>query len=204
MNQGPSENLDLVMTIPSDSIYRNSIHDKVEQSAIYSNILFQSIPEKSNGIVLTCQCDFIGDNKTDYVLLARVADLEMFFYYWLSLNRYPGKVIAGEKPIPEKLKNRDNILQMFVNRYMMNKTYGYYFLPKLNNKLSNSLITFDTTTCISVDKLKPGNKICVLKSPFRECVPAKYGAFIGRIGTPDYPKKFLRDIADSICKLRDN
>ena len=125
----------------------------------------------------------------------------------LYKNGYTGKEIRGEIAIisGQFKKKRETWVQKFKNDYLSNNTHAFYFLPKLNTTLEEpSLVNFEVTSCVRGTDLEKLKKICVLKSPFREAVPAKYAAYIGRIGTPSCNESYLSQVASSVCKLRDS
>lgn len=207
MNRTPSDYPnEFIENIPEE-VFNCNCHQEVEQSAIYSDIKFHCYenPENGHGIILTSQCDIERFTSEDYILVARLAPVAEVFSYWLQVkNNFTEEEISGEVPIPEQKTKRKGILKNFKNKYMQNQTFAYYYLPCFEENFPHSFVCFEITECLPVRKLKPENKICVLRSPFREAVPTHYASYIGRIGVPPYREEFLSELLNGICKLRDN
>lgn len=208
MIKGPSEHPNLVVENPSQETYltptNKTFHKEVEQSAIYSDIEFHCLKEKSNGLILTSECDILHHTRDNYVLMARTCPVGEIFFYWLFTSKgYPEEEIAGKKPIGAELPKRKKIISEFTELYLKNKTFAYYFVPGCNGVLEPSFICFEITQSLPIKSLVPENKLCVLLSPFREAVPAHFSAYIGRVGTPSYKDSYLKELVDGICKMKD-
>lgn len=204
MTGTPSEHPEVSVTDAEKQVFFAESHDKVEQSAIYSDIHFHCINEKSPGIVLTSQCDIQRSEPNNYVLLARLVPVAEVFTYWLvTKHGYSEEVVFGEEPIPPGKSQRKSIIKEFTDIYLKNKTVAYYYLPAFRTSLSDSFVCCEITVCVAIKELDTKQKLCVLRSPFREAVPSFYSAYIGRIGTAQHKVEALYGILDKACKLRD-
>lgn len=204
MIDGPSEHPNLIVKDPLKEVYKTDAHQEVEQSAIYANVYFHAIEENGLGIVLTSQCDITGNTDDNKVLLARVAPVLEIFGWWLFTKcDYTMDEIEGKVPIRQDMRKRKNVFNDFIENYLKNNTFQYYFIPKFNGKFGHSFICFDITECLSVDSLKETDKVCVLRSPFRETVPTRFSAYIGRIGTALFDDDYLFKLLDQDCKMID-
>lgn len=206
MSNTPSEHPNDVLSDPSRDFYLPStrLHQRIEQSAIYADIQFDSIGEPDNAILLTSQCDIGFASSNELVLLARVISLEEFIlYYLMEKNSYSEEEALGTKPVTVPKKRREMVINNLLSSYMKNDTFQYYFIPALNGVLEPSMITFDVVQCKRVESLQSVKKIAVPVSPFREAIPTRYSAYIGRIGTPSLDKSYLRKVVEDGCLVVD-
>lgn len=200
----PSEHPKQIIGPPFEEVYLTPSDPKflpdTEQSAIYDDIHFACLNEKYKGIILTSECDLVQGTSDDYVLVARICPIGLIWAWWLKTKKgYSEKEILGEETL-SKGKKKD-ILKDF-NYYIENRTHQYHFLPENSGVFDASFVCFDITECLQVKRFDPKKKICVLKSPFREAVPARYSAYIGRVGTAAIENSYKKRVLDSVCKLK--
>lgn len=199
----PSEHPTEILQNPSGEVYLPDFHEHVEQSAIYEKIRFTAVGEEDAGIVLTSQCDIQDSDESSYVLVARITSVGELLLYWLvEKNKYTEAQALGKEAIPKDRKQRNSLVKDFTEAYLKNKTFQYHFLPEIPEKMKASLICFDITQCMTVKELTALNKVAVLKSPFRESVPAHFSAFIGRIGTPAIDHDYLIEVVSKQCSIK--
>lgn len=200
----PSEHPNLIIKEPSKEFYISPGHLDAEQSAIYGDIEFHCIGERSLGIVLSSQCDISFSQPLTYILLSRIAPVLEIYLLWLMEKK---KIPDHEIEKAREEKNDQMILKYsddFTNSYLKNKKYQYHFLPELPKHFQNSLICFDLVTCVKRQELRSEKKICVLKSPFREEVPSRYSCYAGRIGTADFEESHLAEVVEKSWLNRAN
>ncbi len=200
----PTEHPLQIVENVTDQVYKTEANRFVEQSAVYSKVPFGALDnEECHGIVLTAQCDIEDYASSNYVLLARVAPIGEIFGHWLlTKNRYSEAEILGEVPVGDNKPQRKSVCHEFVSKYLNNKTFQYYFLPALADSLPPSFACFEITQCMRIGQIEQLEKVCVLRSPFREAVPSYYSACIGRVGTPVFTKEYLRQTLDAICRIQ--
>ena len=184
----PSEHSQQYIESVADQVYKLDVNEFAEQSAIYRDVPFNVLGDiKSLGIVLTAQCDIERWSGANYVLVARMAPVAAIFGYWLKTKmKYSEPEIMGEVPVAAEKSKRRKVCEAFIDKYMGNKTFQYYFLPGLNGHIDASFVCCEITQCVQIKHIEQLEKVCVLRSPFREAVPSYYSAFIGRIGTPPF------------------
>lgn len=198
----PSEHATEIVSNPSSDLYLSTFHPHVEQSAIYRGILFTAVDEKDFGIVLTSQCDIQNNTANNHLLVARIVPVGEFFAYWVhTKNGYTVDEAYGKALPPKDKPQRGRLVREFADNYLKNQTMGYHFLPEIKEIMKGSLICFDITECMMIKDIASQEKIAVLKSPFRESVPAHYSAYAGRIGTPAIERKYLRTVVDDQCTI---
>lgn len=180
-------------------IYEEAFDADVQQSAIYKEVCFSCINEKIFGIVLTPACDIFWQ-KADYVKMAGLIPAEYIFEQWLKKNEYTDEQIAGIMP----LRNEGKVRKMhnrFTEWYIGNREIRYHFLPSYKTTFSHSFIDFQLVESFDADDVKRLEKIGVLKSPWRESVPARYAAYRGRVGTKEYSHNLAEEIIRQISHL---
>jgi len=173
-------------------IYENSFDADVEQSTIYKGVYFSCIKEKIFGIVLTPACDIYWQ-KANYIKIAGLLPAEQIFEQWLLKNGRTPLEIAGVDPLPSEKRVR-NIHGAFVKDYIANREIRYHFLPSHKNIFPHSFVDFQLVESFEPDYIKKLEKIAVLKSPWRESIPARYAAYCGRLGTKTYSENLVEKI----------
>lgn len=203
---GPSDHPSQIIGDPTNDLYLLEFHGEVEQSAIYGNVDFLIVGRRY-GIILTAQCE-ITQSTGDSVLLAPLLPAMDVMEKWL-INPGRKKPLTleearGETRVSKSKSNRSDTISNFANSFLRNNTYGYHFLPEIEGAFPHSFVSFGHTALLRIRDLGPGEKVCVLKHPFRSAVPSRFAAFAGRIGTPEFGKKYLVDIATGLCKIRND
>ena len=182
---------------PSD-IYEARFDAEVDQSAIYAEITFTCIGKPSYAIVLTPICD-IATKKLSYITLAQIIPANIIYEMILFNEKLSEQQMIGVEAVGSgKLKH---IKDEFLKNYLKNRVYRYHFLPKLNGILDNSFIDFQVVQTFSIEELIKHKKTAVLKSPWRESIPARYAAYSVRIGTPDFSDNLFDSIHNEISEL---
>lgn len=202
----PSEHpLQYVVNV-ADQVYKVDAEPYVEQSAIYQDVPFVAQERfKSLGIVLSAQCDIERFTDNSYLLVARIQPIAGAFGLWLEEEKgYTEAEILGDTPVDPVKKKRRRVCEKFAKTYLRNKVVKYYFLPELLGVVDASFVCCEITQCIQVKEIEKLKKVCVLRSPFREAVPAHYAAYIGRVGTPVFKKDDLLATLDTICKIQES
>ncbi len=203
MTRTPSEHSILTVEDVTQDFYLLDCNAHVEQSAIYGEVTFSALGVASLGIVLTAQCDIEDAASTNYLLVARVVPMGMIFATWLERKGYSEGEMRGDVPIGPERAKCNSLFREFSETYLRNKALKYYLLPALDGKFATSVISFEITQCTQIQSIERLPKLCVLRSPFREAVPAHYSAYIGRVGTPRLSDDYLRAEFNSFCKMKD-
>lgn len=191
----------------ADQVYHTSgVNKHVEQSAIYKDVPFNAQGGyKSLGIILNAQCDIEKYTDNNYMHIARIQPIAGAFGFWLEkAKKYTEDEILGDAPVALEKTKRPGVCKEFTRLYLRNKVVNYYFLPHLAGVIDASFVCCEITQCIQVKDIEKLEKVCVLKSPFREAVPVHYAAYIGRIGTPVFRENDLLATLNAICKIQPN
>jgi hypothetical protein len=182
--------------IPDEEIYDTIFPaNTIQQSSIYRGIHFTSINYTGLGIVLTPECDILNKKKANTVLMAQILPAEQILNYFLEEDKNANLEHVMDQLEKSKEKAKlSGLLKEFSDLYLKNRTFSYYFLPKLQASFGHSLVHFPITQNVPTSDLVDQNKICLLKSPFRAAVPVHYATYIGRIGTPDFKDDFFLEV----------
>lgn len=183
-----------------EEIYEDSPGPDVEQSAIYKGVHFSCINEEIFGIVVTPACDIYW-KKAQYVKMAGILPAEQVFFAWLEKNGCTRDEIGGIVAVRSK-KRFNNLHNNFAEWYIGNREIRYHFLPSYQDILPHSFVDFQLVESLYPDSTKKLEKIAVLKSRWKEAIPARYASYCGRIGTKDYSKKLVGDIINQVSDLK--
>ena len=194
----PSQYPESEATSPG-GIYFDKPHDEIEQSAIVGGIHFRSLGKEYDGICVSPQCEIGKADRAHYFTFCLLQPLEFFVVSQLHRYGFDPEVIAGkwdEKP-PARGRLKD-FYNSLINDYLGNKTHRYYFLPGNDVNITDSVIDFEITECLSREQADTLTKKGVLSSPWREDIPTRYGSYIGRIGTALIPKERRKQALDML------
>jgi len=151
------------------------------------------------GICVSPQCELGKDDRAPFLVFCPLLGLEFFAVVQLHHYGFSPKEVNGDSPLDEEKQKKVN--KFYKNNlidYLKNKAYRYYFLMGNDGNIPDSIIDFQITECLSAEQMKDKKKIGVLKSPWREEVPSKYGSYISRIGTARIPETLIKEKRDSI------
>lgn len=183
-----------------EEIYEDYVGADPEQSAIYKGVRFTCITAEMFGIVVTPACDIYW-KKAQYVKIAGILPVEQVFFAWLEKNGCTPEQIAGITRLPSKTKV-DKLHNRFAEWYIKNREIRYHFLPSCQDIFPHSFVDFQLVESFYPDTIRKLEKITVLKSPWRESIPARYASYCGRIGTKEYSKNLVEDIIGQTSHLK--
>jgi hypothetical protein len=174
----------------------------IDQGVILQEAYFWADDESYPAFVLTPTCDFHQANKCDYVLVCaahRDDSLKELLTGVLgnSLKKQDGSPFtppltdAQRKPIAGRIKSE--LMQLRAPRY--------HFLPPIPGTASPILLDFQLVQSAMLPELANVPIIAQLASPFREQIPARYAAYMGRVGTEDFTNAEMTTWADAIIDM---
>jgi len=194
----PSQYPESEVTSPGE-IYFDKPNDEIEQSAIVGGIHFHSLGKEYDGICVSPQCEIGKADRAHYFTFCLLQSLEFFVVAQLHRHGFDPEVIAGKRdkkpPAKSQLKGFYNSL---INDYLGNKTHRYYFLPGNDVNITDSVIDFEITECLSREQADALLKKGVLKSPWREDIPTRFASYIARIGTAHISKDRRQQALDAL------
>ena len=185
----------------TSSMYNNDCNTEIKQCCILENIKFYSINDTFNGIVLTPICE-IYQKKADYLIIAQIIPLKIFFETFLIENNFTDKEILGLNSIDN---NRiEKIHAKFRDKYLKNKTYRFHFLPENKCIFDNSIIDFNLIESINIKDFEKYNKICEIMPPWDASIISRFTAYCVRVGTNDFGNDFFKEVLNKISRLEKN
>lgn len=159
----------------------------LDQSVLVEGVYFHALDEVRLGIVLTPACDF-AQHKVELALVCAMVDAWELIaallpgdWRKMGLTREDGTLISKEEFGSTKRKTFENQ----VNQLMNQRFPRYHWLPPLPGTGSPLVADFQTLASVPVLELQTLPRLAAVESPFREEIPARYAAYVGRVGTPD-------------------
>ena len=150
-------------------------------------LYFYATDETNLGLVLTPACDF-EQRKVELVQLCLLRDAfqtieALIRWDWKGM----GLVNAEGNLIPGPLgKTKEKDLSSSLRQLIHQRFPRYHWLPPLQGSQRPIIADFQVVASLHHEELESTNIVAALESPFREAVPARYAAYMGRVGTPDY------------------
>jgi hypothetical protein len=183
-------------------VYSAVVPTQIDQSVILEGVYFFGTDETTLGIVLTPACDF-EQKKAELVQLCQLRDAFDFIavliqHEWKKLglvdangNRIAEPLSSGKKKdLSEKL--RSIIRQRFPR---------YHWLPPFVGSKRPLIADFQSVTSLNPEDLEGAHIVAALESPYRESLPTRYAAYMGRVGTPDYPAAHEQEWIDRTIEV---
>ena len=162
--------------------YAATCSAKIDQAFVVEGVYFYSVDEHRLGIVLTPTCDFANE-KAQFVQICSVVTAKSFVDSirradWKNLNesnlRGQIKVLARQK-LPR-----------------------YHWLAPFPGTSEPLVADFQNLATLAFEEASDLRIVACLASPFREQLPARYGAYISRVGTPEFTDDELDQWASTI------
>jgi len=186
--------------LAGEELYADGLDDSIEQSAIYSSILFESAGQELPAIVLTPACDILHAQTELVLTVAGIFPASHIFERFLQKNKLTlGQIIGRDVT---RRKTYRGVTDTFKKQYLANRVLMYHFLPRYEDKLQDSFIDFSIVRTLSAQELLRRSKIAVLKSPWREAVPSRYAAYSLRIGVREYDDNLLEVVVNDMSTVR--
>lgn len=165
---------------------------------------FAAFDGKRPAVLVTPACDLEHEKVSLWTFVALFPDVEV-------ARQFTGKEIAGWglKPEPDGClpvsKNQREALEERVAALISQKYGRYHWLPVVIGGSPAQVADFTCVTSLPVDEVRgKAVRIASLRSSWREQVPARYAAYMGRVGTEDFARDELRAhigrLVDSLIK----
>jgi len=170
-------------------MFADEIPAKLDQSVVLKSLYFFALDEYFDAVVLTPACD-IEQGKAELITSTALVSAwtliaQLLKTDWKKENLVDddGRAIARAALTNTKRKWLANQ----VKQLMRQQFPRYHWLGPLKDGSDPLIADFQILSCISIDEARSAERIGVLVSPFREQLPTRYAAYMGRIGTPDTP-----------------
>lgn len=159
----------------------------IDQAVLLDVVYFYAIDEARRALVLTPTCDF-AQQKCELVQVCAIFDawetVEHFVrgeWAGLGLVSDSGALVGG--PLSKgKFKDFANSMRQLITQRLPR----YHWLAPLPGEPRPQLLDFQLVESVSIQEVAGTKIVGELASPFREQVSARYAAYMGRVGTPDF------------------
>jgi hypothetical protein len=173
----------------------------IDQGVILEEAYFWAADATYPAFVLTPTCDF-QQAKCDYALVCAVhrdGSLKELLTGVLgnALRKKDGTPLVA----PLTPEQRKPIAGRIKGELIALRAARYHFLPPIPGTKSPLILDFQLVQSASVPEIANTPVIAELASPYREQVPARYVAYMGRVGTPDYEQQDVDQWADSALDI---
>jgi len=178
-------------------VYSAVVPTQLDQSVILEGVYFIGTDETSLGIVLTPTCDF-EQKKAELIQLCQLRDAFdwiaiLIQHDWkkLGLVDANGNRIAGPLSVNKTNELSDKLKNVIGQRFPR-----YHWLPPFVGSKRPWVADFQNVTSLTQEALEGAQIVAALESPYRESLPTRYAAYMGRVGTPDYPAAQVQEWVD--------
>jgi hypothetical protein len=146
---------------------------EVDQGVILDSVFFYGLQTDCAALVLTPTCDF-AQQKAEFIQLCAARTASEFF---------------------GAIAKRAN---EFLEQLMTQRFPRYHWLVPLPGTTVPLILDFQSVQSVPWEFLEQARIVGQLVSPYREQVPARYAAYMGRVGTPDHsPTDLAQWIAEA-------
>jgi hypothetical protein len=162
---------------------------EIDQGLILDGVYFYAIDEVRPAFVLTPACD-IAQQKADFLQVSAVWEAREVLQEFVQdpwrkhLSKADGTLLNG--PLS---KNKEDWLVDRIKELIAQRFQRWHWLAPIPGTASPLVIDFQLVQSVSFPDLTHARILAELASPFREQVPARYAAYMGRVGTPDLPQQ---------------
>ncbi len=169
----------------------------LDQGTIVERAYFYAADEERPALVLTPTCDF-EQAKAEFVQLCALIDswelvAALLATDWKKMGLVDDAGARVKTPGKGKLDElRNNIKQLINQRFPR-----YHWLAPLPGAKRPLVADFQILTTLTLEDLAHTKILAGLSGPFREQAAARYAAYMGRVGTPDFLGEHVADWIES-------
>jgi hypothetical protein len=163
-------------------------------------VYFDAIDEPRNGLILTPRCD-IAQDRVEFLHVCPLLDAWEIVGEFISKEWTGAKLLAEDGsrlPGPLSKTKRDNFANS-LKLVITQRLPRYHWLEPLPGSTIPQILDFQILLSILLDEVKDKPVVAELAGPFAEEVSARYAAFMGRVGTPDYSSTQIDQWTDEAC-----
>lgn len=174
---------------------------RVDQAVIVESVYFYATDETLPGLIVTPTCDF-ENSKCELAQVCAVRDAHSTISLllrgaWSNLGlTQPSGALATTIGDSARKTLAGRIKELAKHKYPR-----YHWLEPLPNGTVPKLVDFQLMMSVDVVELEAAPIVAELASPFREEVAARYSAYMGRVGTPDFTTTQLEQWAVGCINL---
>jgi hypothetical protein len=158
-----------------------------DQGDIVDAVYFAAVDRKLSGVLLTPACD-IEHQKGPWTFAALFPDSEVAYQIVEKRMRDDRATSPGAFRRSFQDSLRRDLGYLVTQRYPR-----YHWLPAFESQLA-MVADFTYLTSVIAEEVKGSAKrVASMTSSWREQIPARYAAFMGRVGTFDHPEVHLTE-----------
>ena len=149
-----------------------------DQGDIVDAVYFPGPDSKLPAVLVTPACDLEHGSATDL---------------WTFVALRPDAEVAGDL-VEEHGSPKSSLSQLMKQRY-----YRYHWLPVSIGTIPGHVADFAMVTSLPMGEVtKAAKRLYSMNSSWREQLPTRYAAYIGRIGVDDYSKSETQSHIDRL------
>jgi hypothetical protein len=180
-------------------VYAETAPDRVDQSVIIGALYFYAVDEHFPAAILTPACDF-EQSKAELVTACALVEAWALISS-LVTNDWANQGFVTDSglvvPLADLSKGKLKTYRERVSRLIKNQYPRYHWLAPLPGSRTPLVADFQLISALPVDELADARLIAILASPFREELPARYAAYMSRVGTPDHASETVEAWLDA-------
>lgn len=177
---------------------------RIDQSVILESVYFYALDDHFRAVVLTPACD-LEQGKAELITVAALVNAwdlvaELLATDWVKqgLTEESGRLVDRSR----LSSGNQKWLAGQLRRMMKQQFPRYHWISPQTDSDAPFVVDFQIVGCLAMEEVEPITRLGVLVSPYREQLPSRYAAYMGRIGTPDLePEVAEREIQAGIDVL---
>jgi hypothetical protein len=160
--------------------------DDWDQGDIVAAAYFPGLDSKLPAVLVTPACDLEHEKVALWTLIALFPDTlvakDIVRREGESLGTNRDGLLVG--PTPKQVSH----LERKIRDLMRQRFHRYHWLPVRINDQAGHVADFSCVTSLPVDEVRlEAQRLFSMNSSWREELPARYAAYIGRVGVDDCP-----------------
>jgi hypothetical protein len=168
-----------------------------DQGDIAGSVFFPLEDDEAPGVLLTPACDIEQQKVEAWTFVEMYRDVDVLDG---MLSKVRAKSSQGEDGIYVAGKDAFGNAENIVRNLLLNKVLRYHWLPVVIGEHRGWVADFQSVTSLPVEAVSQVSRVCRLRSSWREQLCARYSAFMGRVGTPEYEKAQLDEAVSALLR----
>lgn len=168
------------------------------QGDILEGVYFPALDLTRPGLLVTPVCDIENDKATFWTFVALFPDEDVADKAIRQVARSLDGASWDEQDALIVTRKQEKKIREYLDRLVGQDLRRYQWLPPLHGVLGGMVADFEVVSSIPVAEAKTKKKVASMASSWREQVPARYSAFMGRIGIENLPRS---DVEAHVTRL---
>jgi hypothetical protein len=158
-----------------------------DQGDIVEGVYFAAFDKKMPAVLVTPACDVEQEKVDLWTFVALFPDVEVAKAS-VAKELAEWKLAAGMAPS----KNQRGALSKALRGLVAQRLPRYHWIPVKIGETAGHVADFSCVTALPVAEVKAeAKRVATLRSSWREQLPARYSAFMARVGTDDFKEEAL-------------